>query len=218
MSKPQSGKNANAPGSYGIAVRLDKYLVDPGERLRIEIYISGYGKISGCKLVTYPSPAAFDELHSWVRFGVRNIDGKTFFGGKEQLLDPSGNTIDIGSGGMKRDDWLEQTMFFDTRESGTTPQIFTETRQKPKNDVSDGPITLNLKLNSKARAGTHSVQFVLTYFNGSCWATSTETVSFTVRTFYQRNELKIWLIGALIAVAGVILSGIACYNSIFSQS
>jgi hypothetical protein len=44
-------------------------------------------------------------------------------------LDPNGITIDLGSGGIRKPEWSQQSMYFDTG-SGPTPQIFTETRQE----------------------------------------------------------------------------------------
>lgn len=194
---PRNGLHASEPGEYNLIARIDNQLVDPGGKVKIEIFITGYGNISAAKLVSYPSPGAFELFSSVVRSGLREIGGKLFWGGVERFLDPSGITLDLGSAGFKNPNWKQQTIFVDTGDS-PTPQIFTETTQKPEGEDAEGPVTLILKLLHSVNPGTHSVNLLLTYYNDNCWKSSSKTVKFTVRNFYQRNEMCLWIIGFVV--------------------
>lgn len=47
---PQTSNHSNNNGSYTPILRLDNYLLNAGEDLIIDVFISGYGKITDSKL------------------------------------------------------------------------------------------------------------------------------------------------------------------------
>lgn len=200
QAKPRKARDAERTGSYGLAVRLSTTVVDPGETLTLEVYISGYGQIQGSKLVFYPSPAIVARGSS-CRFGLGPPDGEGLacFGFQKTDLDPLGNTIVFGveplSLGAER-----PTMYVDARPAGDPHQISTETKSLPTNCA---PVQVELVTRSDARPGMYSVQFLFTYFNGSAWANSSETVQFSVRSVYQRYEGWIWRAGAVVTVIAI---------------
>src|SRR3990172_5537313 len=51
----RSGKYANAPGKYELAVKILNQIVQPGDTLNLEIYITGYGQITGAKFIFFPT-------------------------------------------------------------------------------------------------------------------------------------------------------------------
>ena len=65
------------------------------------------------------------------------------------------------------------------------------------------PIEYDLTISKKAKPGPHSIQFVLTYFDGQTWKTTSKNADFTIRNVYQRYEWWIAIIGLLAAIAAI---------------
>ena len=202
---PRVGKFADKPGSYRLVIRSNRQLLNPGEDLWIQVLITDYGNIQAAKLIFYPDKESINGKESKVWFDVQRIGDKYYFGKTEIEVGEDGATIDLGTGGLKLPQWDCPTLFVDTSES-LTPKILTETIQHPPNDSPDAPITINLKLRKKARPGQHSLNLVLTYYNGECWCNSETTFQFSVQNFYQQHEIKIWLLGLSVAVIGLLSS------------
>lgn len=202
QAKPRSAPHAEKPGSYGLVVRLSTTVVDPGETVTLEVYVSGYGEIQGSKLVFYPSAAIVDERSSY-RFGLGTPDGESVacFGVQHSPLSAIGNTIDF-CGGRLFSGSEQPAMYFDVQSNVQLPQISTETKSLPTDCA---PVQVELVTRPKARPGMYSIQFLFTYFNGSEWANSSETVQFSVRSFYQRHEGTIWIVGAAATVIAIVL-------------
>ena len=217
VPKPRAGKFADKPGAYRLVGRTDSQLIDPGERLRIEVFATGYGEILAGKIVAYPDIECIDPGDSRIRFNMREVEydtGKVFYwGGTEVNLSEDGINIDLTSGGMVFPGQSRPTLFFDAYmgalSSGVdrTPPLSTEQVVRDSDGVANTVLTLDLKIRKSARPGPHSLGLVLTYFNGDTWAVSDSTVSFSVRNFYQRNEIKIWIAGVLLALIGLIPTG-----------
>ena len=181
----RSGESAGFPGSYQPAVRFDASIIDPGDELRGEMFICGYGYIGNMKVGFYPSQGFIEETDSRVSYGTQSVDGKTVFGGHHAIVGPEGVTLS-----------LPKALVFDVK-SDAVPMISTEAH------VSQAPVAFHLKTPKRVRPGTHSLFFVLTYFNGERWATATQTVSFTVRNMLQRREIWVAGLGTAAAVAAV---------------
>jgi hypothetical protein len=182
----RDGESARLPGSYQPAVRFDASIIDPGEELRGEMFICGYGHIGQMKLGFYPSPGFVDETDSRVSYGITREQGKLVFGGEHSIVGPAGITLS-----------LPKTLVFDVG-GGPLPMVSTEAL------VGQAPVAFRLKTPRRVRAGTHALFFVLTYFNGERWATATQSVSFTVRNVLQRHEVAFAVLGALAASAAVV--------------
>lgn len=63
---PLEGKNADKPGSYKQVFRVYTPIIDPGDVLKLELFISGYGITESPKLVSYPSNDIFESSSSKV--------------------------------------------------------------------------------------------------------------------------------------------------------
>jgi hypothetical protein len=194
---PRKGKNADKNGSYSMAVRVSSAVVDPGETLEIEIYFCGYGEIGPSKFIVYPSVNVFHPESSKIYFGIQKIGEKLFWGGQSTSIGNTGQNIDLTAGMMNKG-WQNPTLFFDSMER-PAPQLSTEMNLTLPDGARFAPVQLKLVVQRNARPGPHSVQFVFSYFNGESWQTSNETVNFTIRNFYQRNEGLVWFLGAFTA-------------------
>jgi len=195
-----SKKFASEPGSYDLAIRISEPILNPGDRLQVEVYISGYGIIEAPKVACYPSPEVFDFDRSTVTHSAKKFDdGLSGFGAETVKLDPIGfvGTLSGGFGDSPND-----ASWFIDAEPGDSYLISTEVRHPQ----GTSPLYLDFTIKRDARPGPQSIQFVFTYFNGQTWNTSSKRANFTVRNFYQRHETFVWLLGGFAAIVTILLS------------
>ena len=207
------GKFADKPGSYRLVVRSNKQLLNPGEDLWIQVLITGYGDIQAAKLVFYPDNESISGKESKVWLNMRKIGDKHYFGRDKIEVGEDGVTIDLGNGGLE--------LFSDNLEDdpkGSPPRILTEMILRSPIDSIDAPVTIKLKLSKKARPGQHSLNFILTYYNGESWCSSETTFQFLVRNFYQRNEVKLWGLGICVALLTLLITLLSVLLPIFFDS
>ena len=191
--KPRARSNSEKCGSYTPVSRLSDDAVDPGGTLEIEIFITGYGDIRNPKLAFYFSPSLIDHTKSICYFDIgKKKDGSFFWGPSKHSVDETGTIINF-TGGVSPDDgnWLEPTNFFDLDDSDSSP-LSTESKLGGA-----APVRLSLVMNNRARAGSHNIPFVLSYFDGERWQTSSHTVTVQVRNSLQRYAAVPWVLGVV---------------------
>jgi len=167
-------------GAYETIIRASKPIINHGDRVQFEIYISGYGQITNACIGIYPSWAIFDIAESKVRTGDSDW----------VPMDPLAVIISLGN-----------ESFFDAKGKY---QISTECRTPPPHSAA--PINLDMKVGKKAPSGTYSMHVALKYFNGECWDTRTSSSSIHIRNFYQKHETLVWIVGGVAAFLSIISS------------
>jgi hypothetical protein len=201
--KSQNAKNWDKPGSYALIIRADKSDVAQGEIVVIQIFITGYGKIEGAKLVFYPPPFLINNEWSTAKYDLHGPpDGPWTFGGNEVSLREGGAAL-LLRGGLKAPGWQEATMFFDVmvRQNAPIAQILTETTTEDQ-----APIELTLHIRKKLPSGkrlpsgSHDIDFHLTYFNGQEWKTTSDIVTLNIPSIFKRFEVQAWVAGITISV------------------
>jgi hypothetical protein len=235
-SNPRVGRDGDKPGKYELIDHIFESSVDPGDTVKIDLYITGYGNITSSKLYFSPPPVLiFEEgKDSIVTSGLKSNkiakgdmvlapnshqptpalgDGVVISWGRESVpITRFGFTL--GLGGVKLGDWSEGTAYFDADNGrisiGSTPSISTEA-------FMEGwpPIRLVLKLKKDVRPGIYTMGFVFTYFNGTAWQNSSLRTSITIRNAFQRHEKAVTVIG-IVAAAGS-SSGLIPYIKAFCQ-
>ncbi|MCK6479128.1 MAG: hypothetical protein L6R43_02940 [Planctomycetes bacterium] len=166
----------------------------------MEVFVSGYGMIDGPKLVFYPSPEFVEFGKSTVTSGIV-VEGTTaYFGGDPRHPDENGFTLVLVAA-TPADASGERLSMFSDRPGvapSPVPQVLAETVQR------NPPVLVNLATRKSVRPGTHWMHFVLTYFNGEVWVSTTTTAEFTVRTFIQRHEPWAWALGITATVCSLL--------------
>jgi hypothetical protein len=203
------------PGAYDLAIRVSQPIVDPGGSLQVEVYISGYGVIQAAKVAYYPSPEVVDYGKSKMIYGPKVYDDHNggWGGNTMPLSDPSfstGGVLTLSGGLAPRNNprWQKPTWFLDSREDqNDNYQVYTEA----KDPRGTSPLYFDLTVNQNAKPGPQSIQFVLTYFDGGTWKTSSKNADFTIRSFYQRNEGPIWWAGGIAAVLTILASSVTLW-------
>jgi hypothetical protein len=210
--KPREKKYADSIGSYSLGIRVINPIVNPGEILKFELFISGYGRISTPgKIFMLPSSDFIDQDSdsSFIRCGAKfekdSIRGEVWgFGGETYHIGNEGATLILG--GPRNPTWEECSFFIDAirEQDEFNNQILTETRPHLPSGSMNAPISGSLKISKNARSGSHSISFVFSYFDGSKWRSETCSGNLTIRSFYQRNEMLVWTIGLLAGICSII--------------
>jgi hypothetical protein len=200
---PRSAPNADRPGEYRLAIRIVDGEIDPGDELRIEVYVVGYGKIRGSKVSLHPPPYFVDAEKSKVVSTMRKVENRLLWGGQEQRMDSEGLTIFMP--GVQREMWEENTPYFDVYPHNEAAKnvlgiatIATEMK------YGEAPIAMTLKVVDKAPTGTHTLQFFFTYFNGNEWKSDSQSVDVLVRNWVRRHEFATVLGGVLIGLIALL--------------
>lgn len=192
-ARPRMAKHAEKTGAYLLASRINSTVVDPGKYFDFEQYITGYGDISSAKLQCYISGDIFESgQESYLRSGLALKDGKPWFGSSDYYLDSVGFTCHLAG----INNWGESTPFFDSEVNGLSSLV---TEKKLKN----APLTYRLKIKKSVKPGDYRIDVYFTYFNGEKWQCSRETVSFKVRSFFERWSTPLSILGVIVAVAAL---------------
>lgn len=202
---PLAQEFGSKPGAYDLAIRVSQPIVDPGDKLQVEVYISGYGVVQAAKVAFYPSPQVFDldPNRSMMTTGIKRYDdGRMGWGGTPVKFDPTGGVLTLSGGFVSENNpsWQRPTWFCDANERQVNHyQIATEV----KHPQGTSPVCLDLTVHNDATPGPHSIHFVLTYFDGQTWKTASKNADFTIRNFYQRHEIPVWILGGLAAIVTI---------------
>lgn len=201
MPHPQNKPHADKPGSYDLIFRRPRTEVAPGEWAEIDIYITGYGCVSGVKLYFMPPTSFIESGTCSVEHSIGVKDGGLVHWGslREEAAD-EGMTLDLSSGGLTQPGWHGPSLFFDM-----AGRIATEL------STPEPPIRVKFKVRVKVGTGDHTVNFALTYFNGREWCVANRAAIIHVPTLYERYEGRAWAFGAAIAVITLVTSIVALF-------
>ncbi|EJG2254630.1 hypothetical protein OH966_002942 [Vibrio parahaemolyticus] len=199
--QPRNGVNASDDGAYDQVIKLINPVINPGDVVEVEQYLTGYGNITGAKLGFYPNIDVYEADKSSISYNLKEEHPEFYnFGGIKHQFKNTGVNIGLTGLGLLKEDWAEQqqgTLFFDVSEA-EPPQILTEMKLK------QSPFKYELKTNSKIRPGIYSLEFYFTYHDGSCWNVSMRKTEFKVRNFFERNDVVIGFIAILASVSALV--------------
>lgn len=211
-TSPQLASYADKPGAYSLLIDSSKSHVKPGETVKLRIFISGYGIIRQPKLRVQPPSEAFVEKESTISFGLNKVpSGVMEWGTTTKELYADGVTISLVGGIIRKDAlWDEASFIIDADNKYKTNIILTESSTKGK-----APIELNIKTKNDVRPGDHVTVFTFVYFNGKNWVTQDSKYNFIVLSWYERNQLAIWVIGTIITLGVFMINFFADHPGLF---
>ncbi len=193
---PRNGLNSEKPGCYELITRNNTPIIDRGDYLEFEQYITGYGFIGESKLVSYPSVKILDSNNSYIQTSIgKDANNQLTYGVQKHNVSQDGFSLEIR--GVKGKDWESDTLFFDMTDSNI-PQVSTE--RKIGNCP---PIIYRLKAKRFAKPGEYNILSTLTYYNGREWKSSTNKISFKIRNIFERHEAIIALLAITATVSAI---------------
>lgn len=200
-TQPLNFENWQKPGAYKLASAINESTLNPGDLLVIKQYITGYGAISGIKIVSYISSELFLEGQSKLESGFKKNPTD------KNLLHWGGDTIDFLNCGltvfpasMFKEGWLKSSEIFDIEQNSNA--ILTE-RALP-----EAPFTYKLKIKKNARAGQHYMAFYMTYYNGSEWKCLEEKVPFKINNKFEQYSTSLSIVAAIALIVTIFHDGL----------
>jgi len=196
--------------SYVLIPKLITPIIDAGEVIEVEIYLSGYGQVAANKLrITISSkqlvnPEVPGTIESSIGIETDKATGKHYpITGKSYMqsgkgshrLDEIGVTIGV-----------IEAYFHDTsgeHTPGLLNQIFAE---RMYDDVA--PFVLKINTKKKVPKGDYTIDMAFTYSDGQEMATDQKAVTVHVTDFVEKHSMLISLaaiIGTIVTVAGFVL-------------
>ena len=206
-ARPQNAQNSDQPGAYELVVRTTKVEVNPNDSTDVEVYVTGYGHIEGAKILFSPPPYFIDPAWVKVTYNIAVApDGRMQFGVTESMFSEGGGILRL-TGGVQVNGWPATSMFFDITDKPNDPAVIHMIATEQKFDKA--PLEFSLQTHKKIPAGSHPLNFYLTYFNGQEWKTDSKTIQLTVPNWFKQHEAITWTIGIisfLITVGGALAS------------
>lgn len=198
-TRPRNWNNYDAPGSYALASRVSETVINAGDTLKFEQYITGYGEIKKCKIQCYISSDIFDDTVSTVTNSLAQRDNiELFWGARRDVIGEPGYHCTCS--GLRADNWEEETLFFD---AGSHGMLLSEMK------VTNAPFDYSLKTRNNIKPGSHYIDFYMTYFNGEEWKTSKERVDFRVNNSFEKHSTVISLLAAAALIVTIVHDGLA---------
>jgi len=195
----------SSPGAFRQLWSLQRSILDPGDRLRAALLISGHGYIQSAKILISSPHSVFDKSDSNIFSGF-------------QLAD-SGGIVQGTSWTPYRCEGMlhftaEVTLKYETESicfgvfsphPGNQAEVLSEQFNPAP------PVTLNLKIFPKCRPGDYRISTVFTYHNGHHWISEPSEIVFTVRSILQRHDFLISLLALTAALATIASAGISFF-------
>lgn len=194
--KTQLFGDSSKPGDYRLVIRNICPNINPGDGIKFEIYVTGYGKISNCKIGMFTSNSVFDENKSEANYGVELIGKELRFGRTSSKIPPSGFGVTIPDIIESSDKRYHASVFGDIAENEML--IGSETK------AGNALIEIKLKTSDKIQPGNYECMFYMTYFNGVEWKSENKHIQFTVKNILQRHELLFATLAATAAITAIL--------------
>ena len=205
---PRSFPNCDKPGCYSIATRVGETILNPGDTLKFEQFITGYGDARNVKIQCYISSNVFDNAGAHVLLGLGNsATGKAEWGVERMNVEDDGFRLSPN-----------QFVFY----QGTDKEIATPfvdgsemiNSVIPEIRLGKAPFTYSLPTKKTIKSGTHYIDFYMTYFNGREWIVSKERVDFKIRNLFERhNQFITWtaITASVLAIVRLALVPVAVW-------
>jgi hypothetical protein len=209
-----SAKPAPMPaeeGEFVPVVRIEKRTLNPGERLRVVIHISGYGNSKGGKL-TFHFPQGLlriDRTQDGVEVPVGQVEANISLAVDQR----TGEEVPVGRSQVDTLDSVGKTvllhkgLFMPTKpiaEKMVMQQIAGE-MQLPTGP----PFAITAQVDSKCPGGDHSIPFVLTYETLGKYKTSVTSAELHVNSWWERWGYYASTLG--LALAGVLVAALVLF-------
>lgn len=176
---------SNMEPSLSLAAPYNKPIIDKGDTIKFEVYISGYGHVDN-----------LTKIYASLPIGL--VDDGTPFG----TLQIRGNQVNITVNSSNAF-WVSlPNGFFRQLESSNCFSVLTHSELKfPYNEKMMVPVTIYIKTSENAPDGDNKIDLILTYSDGKKWYQDKQEVRFHINSLseeYPKSYLFFTGIGIVI--------------------
>ncbi|MFZ3383142.1 MAG: hypothetical protein WA144_04375 [Candidatus Methanoperedens sp.] len=191
----------NMEPSLSLAVRNNNPIINKGEPINLEIYISGYGHIANITKIYVTLPIGLVDENTAFGNGYYSVYNNTYKNWSKEpfLMDNSYST------GFYI--WLDQFHFQQaySEENCSQVMLFSE-----RNEFSSGekiaPSGINFITSKNAPEGDNKINLVLTYSDGKKWYQDKQDVSYHINSWQEEHNILFAIFIALCGAAAVAAS------------
>jgi hypothetical protein len=189
----------NQGPQFALTLTADQPSIDPGDEVRIQVFVYGSSKISNHKLAFHIPPAIIQGNASVVSFRFGSMNGGPFL----PIYPPITNTMDFTFWARLNDS------YFSYREGDASNRVLWS--ETPMHGVKGGrkmtettaPLALIFKTPKNAPPGSHQVTVRLFYWSDFVEGMAEGSVNIQISSFGERYQnLFMTLIGIMLALAG----------------
>jgi hypothetical protein len=204
-NNPQPSSSLNP--IYSLIVRNRTPMVNPGQTVQVEVFLSGYGIPAYNKLnIDWSSPYVINNADP----GTLTVSIAAQTNASDQLQLLAGNKYlmveNLSTAGEVA--FLDPGFFMPlANENSGLPYEITPTAAENEWD-NNPPILLKLNTSKQAEAGDYNISFIFTYDNGQNIVQNQAIASFHVTNWWERNEAWVTIVGVVFAVLSLLTSSI----------
>jgi len=173
--------------------------VDPGDQIEIEMFLSGYGKITRNKLRIFYSPDLVDKENPGVIVSsIASARDKT-----GRFLQPVSGEKYLTSHDLTRDGVyiiMEEGNFADHPQIKNIPILGYPPIMSEYKWGSHPPLLLKLNTSEKTPSGDYEIFVIFTYSDGTDVCAEKTSISIHVRSSIERHQWKMAITAIIIAV------------------
>ena len=218
----QHAPNFDNPGKYQQVISASKTIVAPGDKIEINYFVSGYGKIDNMTAKVYYafSSDIVDSTRSSLKGSFKKFkNGQIGWGGSEFPLSSSGATLMLSPMIQHEIEGTFTTLFDDSPPNWIipfggepfsidypVPLIYLEQQYS---DLDTGekrvpPYKWKIKLKENLSPGDYYVTFILTYFNGEKWENDKSDIKITIMPWYEQYNSSVQWITVIISFLTIV--------------
>lgn len=194
---------SNMEPSFSLAARIDKPVINKGDTIKFEVYISGYGHVTNLTKIYASLP-------------IRLVDDNTTFG-SGYYIGFSNNTRNLKD--LTKYNFLLNTPnafyvyfpndYFNQIFESNCYTILTFTEMNyPISGEMVAPILININTSKNAPDGDNKINLILTYSDGKNWYQDKQEVSFHINSWQEQHYYQY---AGLIALIGALVVAIASF-------
>lgn len=183
--------------AYSIVVNSNSNVLNNGDEGRFWIYADGEGEIKGGKFSIY-LPVQLLENASFETYVPKFSYNKTCYFMNVSEINWEVHKPEAGA--IMSQDYFIVPM---CQQGNITPSEFTG--KNPITEERFAPLNIKFNVSNNALPGDYFLKFYFYYQDGNNWYKDEDVVTIHVTTFYERNEIKLWCIGSIIAVFSLFL-------------
>ena len=204
---------ADSTGNYVQLILLDKSVINAGDSLTIDVFLSGYGYIRAGKINITPNTQLVSNKSSI----THTLDQGIVNGRFQNVLKEYPFSVDnnncffLNSKSTFKKDSVYITAFVSTYDEKVLPDKNLETESMSTESYfehSDGfkypPLRLNLKTKNNVPPGYYKIYFSFNYYDGEKFQSDFQFVEIKIMSWTERNEELIEFLGYIIAIFTII--------------
>lgn len=186
---------SNMKPSFSLAAKIDKPVINTGETINIQVYISGYGHVENITKIYASLPTGLVD------------DGTNF--SDIYVFDRKVATVDTSNAFYLN---INPFLFKQINQENCHTVLIRSELKDYSSGEGVNPISVVINTSDNAPSGDNKIDLILTYSDGEKWYQDKQEVRFHINSFWETPSGRI-LIGVLVMIIGYFIIKLASIKS-----